>query len=237
MPTSRDVVNVTSVSGCSFAAAGHRFRPETSLGLTYFRLMLNRKIHRPRKEALGVSRVVQFACPCHIGARRDGKLGTQDDTFEMSRTVGCLLHHTFGMVDIGQDNNPGLSTQMEVPKLMACGERSDQQFLRIPTRRIAAKCGIGGAWYQRLLCPGGYFVLPLVASIAGCASAGVAGPLDGDSVAVRFCQSAPCERQFNLTIAPIETKRRIMDTTTAHRAMLKSLRSSRRPPAAICPGA
>ena len=75
---------------------------------------------------------------------------------------------------------------MQIPEFMAGGQGRHQQFLGIPARGIAAKGWIGRSRNRRFPGSGGDLVAALVVPISGRAGAGVARPVHGDGVAMRF---------------------------------------------------
>ena len=76
--------------------------------------------------------------------------GTQNDPREMSRAIGSLFHESLGIVDVFQDDDPVYRAKMQIPKLVACRYRGNQQFLGIPTCGIAAKRRVGRSGDGRL---------------------------------------------------------------------------------------
>ncbi len=90
------------------------------------------KVHRIRDEALCVSQVVQFPSLCDIATGCDSNFGPQDHPREMSRSISSLVHEAFDLVNVIKHDNTGVRAQMQIPKLMACRQRCDQQFFRVP---------------------------------------------------------------------------------------------------------
>ena len=87
--------------------------------------------------------MMQRKCLRRIRASRDCDLGSQQHAGKLARAVRCLRHGAFGVVHIVHHDNSGHRAQMQVRKLMARRQGSQQQFLRIPSRSIAAKHRIG----------------------------------------------------------------------------------------------
>jgi hypothetical protein len=151
----RDVCkDAESVGGCFGAwqerrAEARRYmrRAKCNSGRFDFGLMPHGEVDGIRDEAVCVSHAVQFPSLRKIAAGSDCDLGSKSYALEMSRSVSSLLHDPFGAINVVHDDDAGVRTQMQIPKFVTCGEGGDQQFFRIPTRRIAAKCRVRGPWY------------------------------------------------------------------------------------------
>ena len=93
---------LTTVVDCCYPI---RFIGTPDLAAAYFRLSLNRKIHRIRDEAFRVSRMMQFPRFLHISARRERYAWMQHHSHEAAGSVRRFFHHPFGMIDVRHHSN------------------------------------------------------------------------------------------------------------------------------------
>src|SRR5581483_2262656 len=105
--------------------------------------MLNGKVHRVRDKAHAMRVMMQRPRAIEIRAGRERDDRPQGDLAETAAAVRLLDHDALGPIHVARDDESGVSTQVEIPELMARAERSHEQLLRIPTRGIAAESRIG----------------------------------------------------------------------------------------------
>jgi hypothetical protein len=107
--------------------------------------------------------VVQTGRLFRVVTGKDHDQGAQHHTDEASGAAGVFLQDGLGLVPIAENGDSGRGAEMKVPKLVAGGDRGDEQVLRVPACRIAAKRGVGGAGNRRLGAGGD----DVVAAVAG----------------------------------------------------------------------
>lgn len=105
--------------------------------------MAHREIHRPGDEAFFRRGIMQSECCRHIGPRRDLDLWPQHNEIKLPFPAFIHTHLAKGRVAIGGHDNARIRAEMQIPKLMTRGERSNQKLFWVPPLRIAPKTWIG----------------------------------------------------------------------------------------------
>ncbi|KAG1244248.1 hypothetical protein G6F65_021918 [Rhizopus arrhizus] len=83
--------------------------------------------------------VVQFGGQRRVVARADRDLGAQGDAGERAAACRILGHDALRLVPVGLYRNAFDRAKMQIPKLVAGGQRGHQHVFRVPARRVAAK--------------------------------------------------------------------------------------------------
>src|ERR1700733_6499372 len=107
--------------------------------LSKHRFALHRKVHRTSDETLRVSLMVQHSCLGLIATRRQPHLRPQNHFNKLTPAVARLLHHSGGLIHISLDHDSRVRAKMEIPELVAGGERSNQKLFRVPAGTVPAK--------------------------------------------------------------------------------------------------
>src|ERR1035438_10435541 len=166
-----------------------------AIGDAQGRLVADREADRAGDEAQRAGLVMQG-----LGLARHRRVGDRHRRAEYHlgelATAARRVHRhraNRGVGVVGDDHSSGRA-QVEVPQHVALGERSDQQFLRVPAGRVAAEGGVGRAEDGRLAVAVN-FVVAAVASVVAGPRAGVSGPPDSHFVAVRGSHYSSVLRQ------------------------------------------
>src|SRR5262249_23843611 len=106
-------------------ASGPVASPLTSALASNFkaRLMLDPERHRPCYEAHLRCLVMKRARLLLIRAGRELHVRPQGDAFELTGAVGLFNHDAGGVVAVFLHNDSRICTKMQIPELMARGER------------------------------------------------------------------------------------------------------------------
>jgi hypothetical protein len=78
-----------------------------------------------------------------VRAWRELRMGMQRDAFKLASTVWLLDHYAGNLVAVFLDDDSCIRIEVEIPELMAHGERCDQKLFGVPPRRITSETRIG----------------------------------------------------------------------------------------------
>ena len=116
----------------------------------------------------------------------DGNLRTQRGFDEPARLgAAAFVHHGFGTVGVGGDDDAGGAAQMQIPKFVAGGNGGQQHVFGVVAVFVAAKGGVGRA-EQVGFAGDSDGVIARIGGVGRCAAAQIARSFDGGAVGVLF---------------------------------------------------
>ncbi len=144
---------------------------------------VHRELNRSSDKAFLVGSFMQSLRLLHVATGCNQDLRLKRNGNKLSTSVACFLHHTSRIVRIRKHHHACICTKVQIPKLVAAGERRDQQLLRIPTRAITPKRRIRRS-QDRSLSRNRHLIRAFIVTVTARSAAGIARPCSRDRIAM-----------------------------------------------------